>query len=122
MGTSPDHPHPACSIRAHRRERYHSRGRYLGQRLDIVRNHSFCFFVIRRGCPYSRQHNKRALNTFERRRYGCRIVPVSMHQLHALVCPLRRFLAIAHKCSHLFALFQQMARGSAPYFSSNAHD
>jgi hypothetical protein len=43
-------------------------------------------------------------------------------QPHALVCPLRRLFAIAHKCLHLFALLQQVPRGGAPNFSSNAHD
>ena len=71
---------------------------------------------------YRGQHNKCAFNTFEGRRYGCRIVPVPIHQLHALVCPFRRFLAIAHKCSQLFALFQQMPRGGAANFSGDAHD
>jgi hypothetical protein len=67
---------------------------------------------------HSRQHNKRALNAFERRR----IVPVSIDQLHALVCPLRRFLTIAHKCSHLFALLQQKPRGGAANISGNSRD
>ncbi|HEY6466358.1 MAG TPA: DUF3738 domain-containing protein [Candidatus Acidoferrales bacterium] len=39
-------------------------------------------------------------------------------ELHTLVCPLRRFLGIARKCSHLLALLQQMPRGGAANFSS----
>jgi len=107
---------PACSICAHRRECYHPRGHCVGQRLDVVRYHALCFSEIRRGCPYSRQHHKRARNTFERRRYGFRIVPVSLYQLHALVCPPRRFCTIAHKCSYRFSLLQQMTRGGAAHF------
>jgi len=30
--------------------------------------------------PIQPATNRRALNTFERRRYGCRIVPISIHQ------------------------------------------
>jgi hypothetical protein len=59
-----------------------------------------------RGCPYGRQHNKRAVNTFERRRYRCRIVPVSIHQLHALV---------AHFAA--FSRLRTSARTCLPYFS-----
>ena len=53
----------------------------------LVRNHALGLFVIGRGGPDSRQHDKRAFDAFERPPDGCRIIPITINQFHTLVRP-----------------------------------
>jgi hypothetical protein len=94
--------------------------RYLGECLDIVRNHALCFSVVGRGRPDGGQHDERAIDAFERPLDGRRIVPIAIDQFHALVRPARRFLAIADQRAHFLAVCQQMFCRCAAHLSRDS--
>ena len=71
---------------------------------------------------HRRQHDERAVDAVERPLDRCRVVPVAVHQFHALVHPVRRFLATADQRAYPFAVGQQMPGRCAADFSRNSHN